>query len=339
MRDVAKVAGVTHVTVHNVLNGKGRVSDEMRACVLKVVDELGYRSNLSARTLTTGRSRCIGVLVRDVKSYIASHQLAGAEAAAREAGYQPILSAHQDDAVSAVAALEAMRDRQLDGVVSLSSVAAFNPSVARHLPRLGLPVTFGFHAPTEKQSFATDSVLADQRGVMREVVRHLLKLGRRRIAFLGVNQQSDGLQRLAGARDEMSAQGMTLDDGQIVLSDSWEYHIALDHLRERLDGRALPDAIIAASDQLACGALHYLKERGARVPEDVAVTGFDNAFLTRAMVPELTTVEMPLAQIGRVCVERLIARIENPAAWEPSLTLLPCRLIVRDSCGANLPDA
>ena len=340
LQDVAREAGVTHVTVHNVLNNKGRVSDEMRARVTLAARKLDYRSNLLARTLKTGRSHGIGVLVYNLASFLASQQLAGVEAAAREAGYHLIVTAHGQDAESAVQILEEMRDRQIDGVISLSAAANSMTTVAEHLPKLQVPFVFGFHIPPQHESNpAADCVVVDDRHGGRLAARHLLQQGRRQLLFMGPPNSIAAQQRLEGVRAEYRAQGLNWSDDQFLATEGWRGDAARQALGEGWDALPQPDAIVAGSDDLAAGCLQFLAQRGLCVPDDVALIGFDNAQLSAALMPPLTTVETPLQLIGRTCVERLLSRLGEPDAWQAKTMRLPCQLIVRASCGANPTDA
>ena len=340
LQDVAREAGVTHVTVHNVLNNKGRVSDEMRARVTLAARKLDYRSNLLARTLKTGRSHGIGVLVYNLASFLASQQLAGVEAAAREAGYHLIVTAHDEDAASAVQILEEMRDRQIDGVISLSAAANSMTTVAEHLPKLQVPFVFGFHTPPQHESNPTaDCVVVDDKHGGELAARHLLNLGRRRLLFMGPPNSIAAQQRLEGVRAELRAHDLNGNDVQFLATEGWRSDAARKTLGERWDGLTHPDAIVAGSDDLAAGCLQFLARRGLRVPDDVALVGFDNAQLSAALMPPLTTVETPLQLIGHTCVERLLARLDAPESWQAKNIRLPCQLIVRASCGAEPTDA
>ncbi len=341
LADVARAVGVTPMTVHNVLNQKGGFSDEVRARVLQAARALDYRSNLLASSLKTGRSHGIGILLHKM-SFVGSCQLAGAAAAARAAGYHLIVSVHESDAFDAIAMLEEMRDRQLDGVVSLSSLTNFRSNVARHLPQLQLPFVFGFHAPplAQGENSVADSVLIDQSGGAQLAANHLLKQGRKRLLFLGVENNLASQQRLAGVRAAHRDLGLEWSDERVLLAPDWHNSQALQTLRAEFDkGSHGVDGIVAASDMLAAGALQFLSERGIRVPDDIAVVGFDDDRMAGAFSPPLTTVSMPLHHLGKVCVERLLSRLDNPDDWQPETIRLPCQLVVRQSCGAQLPDA
>ena len=338
LQDVADAVGVTHATVYNVLNNKGRVSEAMRARVLAAARELDYRSNLLASGLKTGRSRGIGVLVHRLASVHASRQLEGAESAAREQGYHLIVSSHDDDAARAVGLLEGMKDRQLDGAVSLSATTAMGATLTAQISSLDLPFVFGLSAsmPLPEIGLAqTDHVLADQQGGARAATEHLLGLGRRDVLFLGVAQTHASRQRLAGARAAHRARGLEWRDSQIARATAWTGEAGADALSEWLDGNAMPDAIVAANDRLAAGAMRVVLQRGARVPDDVAITGFDDMVMGRDLVSPLTTVEMPLHLIGRTCIERLLIRLDSAGEIEPENISLPCQLVVRESCGAH----
>ena len=339
MSDVARLAGVTDVTVSNVLKNKGRFSESVRERVLAAARELDYRSNLVARGLRTGRSHGIGVLLHQFTSYLVAQQLEGAEEAAARAGYHLVISAHKGESSRALEQLEEMQNRQLDGAISLTTWK-LSDAVASRIRELQMPFAFGSTGvitPAELERNDADRVVIDQSGAGRLLAEHLLDLGRRNIVVLSVAGDPIAAQRLDGARAVFRERGLPWHDERVIPAKHWGGSDARAVLPDWLDEHPMPDAILAVSERLAAGAMRVLGERGLRVPDDVAVVGIGDTLLSAELPVSLTTVDLPLVQIGARCVERVIERLENPAnasAIAPQTQVLPCRLIVRESCGS-----
>jgi DNA-binding LacI/PurR family transcriptional regulator len=317
---VAEEAGVGVATVSRVINGSTAVSEETRRRVLEVVAELGYQPNATARALSTGRTRAVGVIAPFFTRPSVIERLRGVGPLLAAAGYQLILvdveSTQQRDA-----AFRSLIGR-VDGLLSVT--IAPGPADLERLSAAGVPVVLIDHAHDRLPSVTVDDVAGGQLAVS-----HLLGLGHRRIAFAGdtvdeVHGSSASSRRCAGYRRALAAAGVPADEELVVLrphgSDGTEIVDALLGLGEP------PTAVFAASDQQALALVQALQERGVRVPEDVSVVGFDDVELAR--YAGLTTVAQPLERSGARGAELLLSSLDGGEISTPRQHL-PLELVVR----------
>lgn len=325
IRDVAAVAGVSHGTVSRVLNGGHWVSPEARAAVEAAIVETGYTANHAARSLATGRAGSLAFLLTEPQHLLFADPtfallLRGAtEALAARSMTLVLLIADSAEAQSNVERY--VRAGHVDGVLLVSShesdalltalVAAGVPTVCTGIPR--------------GATSAVPHVSIDEEGSAREMTRHLLDRGHRRIGVItGPHDTPGGRYRLAGFREEM---GDLFDPG-LVEQGSYEQasgDAAMTRLLAREPGL---DAVFAASDVMAVGAIAALRRAGRRVPEDVAVAGFDDSGLAETHDPPLTTVRQPWAEISHTMVDMVLDVI---AGRPRDAVVLPTTLVVRET--------
>lgn len=330
LHDVAKALGITHVTVHNALNGKGRMSPELRERVQSKAREMGYAPHPLARGLRRGRAHTLGVLVYQLNSRLSPAQLAGVEEAAQERGYNVVVAAHKYQPERALQILKDMTARRLDGVVAISSITNLLDSVAAQLPTLGVPYVYSFQEPPE--GISADGVTVDQEAGAYEATRYLQKLGRKRIGFIaGPETRTATVKRLAGYRRALAEAGEEIVPARMVLVDDFEVPDGLIAAEKLLAHAPEVDAVFAAADLMAAGLIRILRRHGRRIPEDVAVIGFDDLPMSGAVDPPLTTMRMPLEEIGRRSGHRVIDRIEGIELGLPWVERLPCELVIRES--------
>jgi DNA-binding LacI/PurR family transcriptional regulator len=328
IHDVAREAGVSRGTVSRVLNGGHYVSPAAAEAVDAAIRKTGYVVNRHARSLITGRSDSIGFLLTEPQEKLFEDP--NFNVLLR--GCTQALAAHDIPLLLMVAGTADERRRitryitagHVDGVLLVSSHSG-NP-VARELREAGIPlVQCGKPmAPGSKVSY----VAADDRDGARDMVRHLLSLGRRRVGVVtGPLDTPGGVDRLAGYKEVLGEAGMEIDERLIVSGDYSRAsgEAGTDRLLERAPDM---DAVFVASDLMAQGALAALRRAGRRVPEDVAVGGFDDSAAATEAVPALTTIRQPYDRISNEMVRVLLAQIggEDPAA-----VILPTELVRRES--------
>jgi DNA-binding LacI/PurR family transcriptional regulator len=320
LKDVALRAGVSIKTVSNVVNGYQHVSPGTRATVQRAIDELGYRPNLTARHLRKGRTGIIALAVPELGNpYFA--ELAGAviDAAARH-DYTVLLDHTAGTRERELLVTQGFRGHVIDGLI-LSPIELQREDLERRGDTAPL-VLLGereYEAPF-------DHIVIDNVTAAREAVRHLAGLGRRRIAFLGDRRQRGSRPahlRLAGWRAELQALGLPHGDELIAPADGYGREDGRTAMAGLLDRGARPDAVFAYNDLQAVGAIRLLSERGLRVPEDIAVVGFDDIEEASFGTVSLTTVAPDKHAIARLAVECLLERLGAPAGAPP---LAPRRL-------------
>ena len=324
IRDVAERARVSVGTVSNALNHPEKVSADARARIRDAIADLGYVRNDAARVLRAGRGSTIGLIVLDVRNPFFTELARGAEAEASRHGLSVILGDANEDPQREAAYLDLFEEQRVRGVL-LSPYGATEPRLQRPQDR-GIGAVLVDRASADRRF---GSVSVDDVAGGRLAVEHLLATGRRRIAFAGgpdgIRQVAD---RLAGARDAVAAvEGASLDVVPTTALTVLEgRRVGL----ELLDG-SRPDAIFAANDLVATGLLQALLIEGtARVPDDIALIGYDDIdFAMSAMVP-LSSVRQPAALIGATAVRMLLEREDDPAGPAEQVVFQP-ELVVRAS--------
>lgn len=326
--DVATRAGVSIATVSRVINQNAPVAAETMIQVQTAIAELNYQPRTAARVLASQRTHAIGMLFPDISGDFFSPLLRGIEAEAREAGFALLIYATQGEPVTQGNKHYPVGENNSDGlVIFVDSVP--DAELAR-LNRIGFPIVL-IHRSTPKGLNIPCITIENKRGA-RLLVDHLIERhGHRRIAFLaGLKGHEDAQWREAGYREALEAHGIPFAP-QLVSPGDFNKERAQAATEEWIAKGVEFDAIFAADDDSALGALTALKNHGRRVPEDVAVVGFDDTPLSRYLTPPLTTVRAPIEQIGHEAIRQLVRLIEGEQA-DP-LVLLPTELIVRRSCG------
>jgi DNA-binding LacI/PurR family transcriptional regulator len=330
LRDVAARAGVSVKTVSNVVNGYVHVSPGTRARVETAVAELGYRPNLSARNLRGGRSGIIALAIPEIGVPYFAELAQEIVTAAGSQGFTVLIDQTEGRADREQLVLEGIRAHLIDGVI-FSPLTTGQQELADRKDSTPL-VLLG-----ERSSGGlADHVAIDNVAAARDAVLHLAQLGRRRVAAVGA-QSAASMQtahlRLAGYREGLKLAGLTCDDA--LVADAPAYH-RLEGARAMarlLDGRIKPDAVFAFTDLLALGALRACHDRGIRVPEDVAIVGFDDIEDGRYSVPSLSTISPDKEQIARLAVELLVSQLgrDGDGAREARQPVARHQLIVRES--------
>lgn len=323
--DVARVAGVSVATASKALNDTGRMTDATRQRVKQTAEALGFRPNAMARALTQQRSFTIGLLTNDTYGRFTLPVMAGVSEALVDEGVSVFLCGIEDDAALAKLHVDAMLDKQVDGII------ATGKRIDRRLPvdlaGLPVPVVYVF---TEGTDDAVTLVSDDEQGA-RDAAQWLKALGRRRLVHV------TGPENFASATARAEAFRAVAGPGGRVLHGPWSEawgHEAVATLWDAEGSR--PDGIFCGNDQIARGVVDALRERGVSVPDDVSVIGFDNwEIVAAATRPPLTTVDMNLKELGREA-GRLILDLAEGKPVEPGIRKRPCKLVVRQSCGGDL---
>ncbi|HUQ84608.1 MAG TPA: LacI family DNA-binding transcriptional regulator [Gemmatimonadaceae bacterium] len=330
IKDVAREASVSIATVSRVFNESGPVSNETRRRVREVAERLRYAPHWGARSLITSRTNTLGALLPTLFGEFFSEVIRGMDQAAKKRGYHLLVSCSHNAKTETEAAIRAMRGR-VDGLIA-GSPHLDAPSLAANVPPT-LPIVL-LSSPMTRRGY--DALTIENRRGARAMVRHLVGLGHRRIAIItGAAGSYDAAERLVGFRAAMR-------DAGIDVPNEWELP---GHFTEDSGYRAVapllaitprPTAVFAANDSMAIGAMSALREAGLRVPEDIAVTGFDDAPIARYMSPPLTSVHVAIAELGARAVEILLHAVDSKNEHDRRHHRIPATLVIRDSCGARL---
>ena len=333
LEDIARRVGVSRSTVSRVVNNHPNISDEVRTRVMAVINETGYQPNAAARSLASQRSQTLGlVLPHTVSSFFTDpyfpHLLKGISEACNQRDYvlALFLITAKDDEKKIFSKVS--NRSFLDGVL-VQSGHHWDQQIIGRLVDARIPqVVLGRPYREDNISFVNvDNV----RGAYTAVL-HLIRLGRRRIATItGPLESTAGLDRKDGYLMALNERGFGINANLLVEGDFTEqggYYAMQTLLRES------PDAVFAASDVMAVGAIRAIQEHGRRIPDDIAIVGFDDIPLSTITDLELTTIRQPVFETGVRAVEVLIDLIENGIDF-PQHMVLDTKLVVRSSCGSK----
>lgn len=324
LSDVARLAGVSPQTASRVVNNYEFISPATRTRVLRAIEQLGYRRNAAARSLATGRSDVIGVVIDDFVQNGPARTLGGIETAAREAGYgMTVVTTGDVHAPGAFAdALRRLERQDVDGIVV---VAPENDEAKA--ARLRIEASVPIVTIAAAHADGEDGIEVDTVRSAREATRHLLDLGHRSILHLAGPLDFVAAQaRLEGWRAELAAAGLPATE--LHVAEDWTPRAGYEVGRRVVRDMAAT-AVFAGNDELAQGLLLALHEAGLRVPEDVSVVGYDDNAAAAYTIPPLTTVRQDFGALGRRSIERLVAAIEGREA--PRAEPLIQHLVLRAS--------
>jgi LacI family transcriptional regulator len=340
LNDVARRANVSKQTISRVVNNKGEVSEATRQRVLEAIREIGYHPNTLARSLVTSRTHVIGLALPNIDQPFFPQIARGVEDAAAEAGYSVFLCNASGDPEREMNAIERLRGHRVAGIISFGSRLS-DEAVERAIGGLFPAVMVNRELLGGRESviwpgYETGSRLA---------VEHLVGLGRRRIVFLGLEQDShvDSIKQ-AGYESALEAAGISLAP-ELIVRTSAKLGRSFNELAQGgqaaiaglLERGVEFDAVFASNDLPAIGAMHHLAASGIRIPEDVAVVGFGGANVAGLVTPTLTTVRIPLYEMGATAFQVLLDQINHEHHGERLVQVLP-ELVVRQSSGGAGPD-
>jgi len=327
METVAALAGVSAATVSRVVNGSARVSPPVRAAVQCAIERLGYVPNRAARSLVTRRSDSVALVVREpvefgvTDPYLSKMIIASSQCAVRTGRQLVVMIAQDDEGHDSVT--DYVRAGHVDGVV-LISVHADDP-LPQQLRRAGVPLVICGRPATHLRGFC--SVDVDNLSGSRMAAGRLLERGRRTVATIaGPTDMTASLDRLQGFRATLREAGL---EPELVAFGDYTRQSGERAMRDLLQRSPGLDGVFVASDLMAVGALRALRSTGRRVPQDVALVGFDDVEMAEHTDPPLTTVRQPVAEQARVLMRCLARQIAGGGPPEP--VVLPPTLVVRRS--------
>lgn len=332
IKDVARIARVSTSTVSLVMNNKPGVKQETRSRVHKIAEALNYRPNLLARSLVKGRSHAIAMLITSTLNPIFPEMAAGVEEVLREHGYSlSIISTHGNEEVEAIE-IGKIRARGMDGIIT--SDALVDDNNLKELARSGYPVVSILRNVRNCEEL--DFVIVDGIKGGYLAAEHLIRLGHTRIGLIkGDLNTSTGIDRAEGAIKAFRDYGLPAEDTSIHLGDYFKESGYVGTKRFlALNTKERPTAIVAGNDEMALGAFEAIWDAGLKVPQDIALVGFNNVATTAIRRIEITTVSQKKQEMGRLGAKRLIDKIEKNRGYKkPYHIVLEPGLIIRRSCG------
>ncbi len=331
IKDVAKRANVSISTVSRVINRRAVVSEKTRRRVEDAIRELNYRPNMFARGLMLRKSEMLGLVLPDLHGEFYSELIRGANSRARECGYALVVASSPDPFDDRALIEDLQRRAIADGLAVM--VSERTTPVAKVLSELRLPVVVIDSAVADHQY---DCVVIDQRGGALAMMRHLIDTcHHRRVIFVGgLETNVDTVARLDAYKETLAEAGLPINPADIHHLD-YQYETAYRFAKRHVRGWAGEGhCVFAANDEMASGIIDAATAEGVGVPQDLGVVGFDDTRVARMTRPPLTTVHVPMAQMGDTAVELLCQRLAD-LDRSPTFVSLSPQLVVRDSCGAQ----
>jgi LacI family transcriptional regulator len=324
MKDVARHAGVSSATVSRVLNDDQMVTEGVRKRVMISVAELGYRPNRIARSLRRQTTETIGVVVSDIENPHFTRAVRAIEDAAFSCGYRVILCNTDETPDKQKAYLEMLAGEQVSGVILVPADPA-DPTISRLLD-MNIPIVAFDRSVDDERA---DAVLADNVRAGRLATEHLLDKGRKHIGFIaGRPEILTGTQRLQGYEDAMRSRGLKLCIGL----GHFRLEQAYVATQELLDNHPELDGLVVANNLMAIGAIRALRERGVRIPDDIAFVGIDDPAWASLIAPAMTALAQPTQEMATSAFDLLIDRIANRRS-RSRFTIFHFELRRRESSG------
>ncbi len=326
--DVAQQAGVSRATVSYVLNDQESrvpISPQTRVRVKEVIKSMGYEPDARAQSLRSGDSKTIGLLIPDIHNPHYWQMIDGIEEEAHKAGYDLILAHSSVDKAREEYCIKALSRRTMSGLIIITAQDFLDERLIERLRASGRPVV-AVDAP------GFDYNATNYRSGMKELLKHLLKLGHERFAFInGVADFKIGLDRLEVYRRFLRDKGIH-EHNRLVENCGFEIEDGYQAALRVLSRKPRPTALVVINDWLAIGAIRAANDLGLQIPKDVSVASFDDLPISNYVVPRLTTVRRDNKVIGQALTKMLLERLKNPKRPQQRLEL-PTELIIRESTG------
>jgi len=327
IKDVARELGISISTVSRAMRDFPDVNPATRQAVLQMAEQLDYQPNQVALSLVTKHAHSIGVIVPNLDYFFAT-AVRGIDEMALEAGYTVLTCQSNESYGREITNTQRLVNTRVDGLIVSLSSATSNVDHFRRLLLRGLPMVFFDRVGTDLEA---SKVVLDNKDGAVQAVGHLIEQGCRRIAFLGgpaslfiSNQRQEGY--LATLR----AHGLPIIE-ELITHGEFDREHAYRATLQLLDGEVRPDAIFAMSDRLAVGALLALRERGVRVPEEVALVGFNDEPVMSLLTPSVSSVAQPAFDMGKVAAQLFIEMLNSDQSLPPQTVVLKPTLVVRES--------
>ena len=329
IKDIANVLGITPSAVSKALNNHPRISDKTKVAVLQVAKNLNYQPNHLASALRKGKSNLVGVIIPKANSHFFSSVIEKMEAILNREGYNVIVTQSNESFEKECRNIDALLHTQVDGIIASMANETVDLKHYEKIKSKGIPLILFDRGENDLN---VDYVGIDDYETSQLVVRHLRDRGCKRIAHIGgYNHTRIYRNRIRGYRDALEKFKLPIEDELIIecdlrMEDGRKITNSLLELEHR------PDAIYAAGDYAALGALQVLKERKIKIPDDMALVGFSNEPFTSFVTPSMSTIDQHSAEIGRLAAETFLDRMENPTKVVAlNKIILDAELIVRES--------
>lgn len=307
LNDVAKCAKVSTATVSRVLNNPEKVAEKSRLVVQAAIDKLGYIPDGAARALASRHTRTIGAVVPTIDNAIFATGIQGFQSRLKKHGYTVIVTSHEYDLIEELNEVKILLRQGIDALLMVGSV--HDPQLLQLLEEKKTPyVNCWAYKPDSSQPY----IGFDNKNAAKKLTEYLLDLGHSEIAVIaGRTRNNDrAMDRLLGVREAIEGRNLTLSQNKI-LERSYTVKQGREAMRILLQDSSPPTAVVCGNDILALGALAECQSVGIRVPEDISITGFDDLDISAQIIPSLTTIHVPLAEMGEFAADFLVSQINN----------------------------
>jgi LacI family transcriptional regulator len=329
LEDIAQASGFSIATVSRVLTHTNYpVKAAVREKIVQIAAEMGYKPNLSARSLRTERTNTIGILVDDLLSPFTPSVVRGIQDCLKQHDFLSLIVNSDWDPEQERSAIDTLVNRPVDGIifVEFSHLTPHEALERANKPGMFVHRLFGIQIK--------NSVVPDDRYGAGLAIDHLVSLGHRKIAYInGPESWHSSRERLAGYRESLAKQAIPMNENWIQPGD-WEVAGGYQAAQNLLRLAERPTAIFAANDLMALGAIYAIQDAGLSVPKDMAIVGYDNRDFSGIVRPRITTVVMPVYEMGKIATEILLKQIADGSRNEDEIKVKG-ELIVRDTCGAD----
>jgi LacI family transcriptional regulator len=326
--DISKALNISASTVSRGLNNSPQVRKELRRKIMLTAQEMGYQHNKFAANLRQKRTRTLGVVIPRIDSHFMSTVISGMEKVANNAGYQLLISQSEESAALEEANIQALFNSRVDGLLVSLSFETKNQDAFKNVFRKDMPIVF-----FDRIFLCSNcvSVIIDNYSAGYEATKHLIDQGCRKIVHVGGSMNRNVYNdRYRGYRQALTDSSLDYDDRMLILTDLSDNSGGI-IIRQLLGNGTMPDGIFTANDTSAVSLICELKKRGYRVPDDVAVVGFNDDPVSRIVEPNLTTVHYPGRAMGEVAASTMIRILEGTQYEKVNSIILSHELIVRES--------
>jgi len=333
IKDIARELGISPSTVSRALKDHPDISVQTKKAVNELADKLNYQPNIVALNLRQKKTNTIGVIIPEIVHFFFSTVISGIEDVAYTAGYNVILAQSNESYQRELTDMKALFNSRVDGMLLSISRETTNFDHIESIISKGVPIVFYdrmYNSPTSSK------VIVDDYAGSKEAVNHLIQEGCKKIAHLyGVPNLLISKDRLRGYEDALKENKMKVDESLVITCGSGTFEEGKKATQKLLSQSSLPDAIFAGNDPMAMGAMMAIKEKGLKIPQDIAIVGFSNWFFGELMEPSLTTVDQPGFEMGQEAARILIREIEmkdkEDFESQSETKVLKTRLVIRNS--------
>ena len=338
IKDIAKIAGVSYSTVSRGLNDSELVAEKTRKRIKKIANELGFEFNASARSLMTSRTGTIGIIYPDDFEKFGTHLYYSSLHHQLRRGLEKqeldLIVAFSENSFNGKNNIRRLITQgKLDGLIIAQT--EIDHETLEYVEKSGIPYVF-FHHPVDLELGDVDAIYMDHKRGGYLATEHLIQCGRKKLLCISAGSDLEYIQRADGFKMALRDYNMQFSEDMII-SAMPDFLGVQKVIEDNLDRILDADGLFIQTDLMAWGVLEFLKKKGVRIPEDIAIVGYDNIELSEYLTPKLTTVHQPREEIGLLTCERLVQKInkEDGAFEKKRRILLQPRLVVRESCGYN----